>query len=78
MPSYHASIKLAGPLWICGLLHDVGKLLLARQQSEAFETAIEVMQDAVDFWTTAGKRLVIVIGVNDPSIAPQLPEISPA
>ncbi len=33
--------RAAAPLWLCGLLHDIGTLLLARQASAAYATVLE-------------------------------------
>ncbi len=49
---------------------------LARQQPEAFKAAIAVMNDAATFWKDAGKQLLIMVGVDDPALDPQLPDVS--
>ncbi len=48
----------------------------ARAAPEAFRTATEVMTDAVAYWEQADKQLLVLVGLDDPELAPQLPAIT--
>ena len=50
----------------------------ARGAPAAFQAAIEIMTDAVSYWERAGNQLLILVGLDDPGLAPQLPAVTNA
>ncbi|HEX7813159.1 MAG TPA: barstar family protein [Burkholderiales bacterium] len=49
----------------------------ARAEPEEFAAAVDSLQDAVDFWDEDGKMLLVIVELEAPVLAPDLPEISP-
>lgn len=67
------------------LEHDKGEgvlLLLrnasgfARAEPDEFAAAVDALQDAVEYWEDEKKTLLVVIELEQPVLAPDLPEIS--
>ena len=67
------------------LEHDKGEGLLvllrdasgfARAQADEFAAAVDALQDAADFWDDEQKTLLVVVELEAPVLAPELPEIS--
>lgn len=48
----------------------------ARAEPEEFGAAVDVLRDAADYWKETGKTLVAVIQLEQPALAPDLPELS--
>lgn len=44
--------RQAAPLWLCGLLHDIGRLLLARQAPEEYGALLEAVEAGQPLLTT--------------------------
>ena len=67
------------------LEHDKGEGLLvllrdasgfARAEPDEFAAAVDALQDAVDFWEDEQKTLLVVVELEAPVLAPELPEVS--
>jgi RNAse (barnase) inhibitor barstar len=67
------------------LEHDKGEGLLvllrdasgfARAESDEFAAAVDALQDAADFWEDEQKTLLVVVELEAPVLAPELPEVS--
>jgi RNAse (barnase) inhibitor barstar len=48
----------------------------ARAEPEEFAAAVDALQDAVEFWDADGKVLLIIVELESPVLAPELPDIS--
>lgn len=48
----------------------------ARTEPEEFDTAVDALTDAAEFWRGNGARLIVLVGLSEPLMAAQLPEIS--
>jgi Barstar (barnase inhibitor) len=48
----------------------------ARAEPEEFAAAIDTLTDATDYWKEQEKMLAVVIELETPTLAPELPEIS--
>ena len=48
----------------------------ARAGPEEFHAALDAMVDAVDYWRERDTKLTVLIGIDQPVLAPQLPELS--
>ena len=48
----------------------------ARAEPEEFAAAVDTLQDAVEFWNDDGKMLLVIVELEAPVLAPELPEIS--
>lgn len=48
----------------------------ARAEQEEFAAAVDSLQDAADFWDEDGKMLLVIVELEAPVLAPELPEIS--
>jgi RNAse (barnase) inhibitor barstar len=48
----------------------------ARAEPEEFAAAIDTLQDAAEFWNGDGKMLLVIVELEAPVLAPELPEIS--
>ena len=48
----------------------------ARSEPEEFAAAIDTLADAVDYWKEEGKTLLVVVELEGPTLAPELPEIN--
>ena len=48
----------------------------ARAEPEEFAAAAAAMQDAADYWKGENKALLVVVELEAPALAPELPEIS--
>jgi RNAse (barnase) inhibitor barstar len=48
----------------------------ARGEPEEFAAAIDTLTDATDYWKEQEKTLAVVIELEGPTLAPELPEIS--
>ena len=66
------------------LEHDKGEGILvllreasafARTDQEEFAAAIDTLQDAAEFWEEDGKMLLVVVELEAPVLAPELPEV---
>jgi hypothetical protein len=44
----------------------------ARTEPEEFATAVDALRDAVEFWAEQSKRLIVLIGLDQPLLAPEL------
>jgi hypothetical protein len=49
----------------------------ARAEPDEFASAIDALRDAADYWNSEGRRLVAVVELDAPVLAPELPEVSP-
>jgi hypothetical protein len=49
----------------------------ARGEPEEFHAAIGAMGDAVDYWGERRQRLIVLIGLDQPLLAPEVPEARP-
>jgi len=49
----------------------------ARAEPDEFATAVDALRDAANFWETGGGRLLAIVELEAPVLAPELPEISP-
>ena len=67
------------------LEHDKGEGMLvllrdasgfARAQPDEFAAAVDALQDASDFWEGEQKTLLVVVELEAPVLAPELPEVS--
>ncbi len=67
------------------LEHDKGEGLLvllrdasgfARAEPDEFAAAVDALQDAADFWEDEQKTLLVVVELEAPVLAPELPEVS--
>ncbi len=67
------------------LEHDKGEGMLvllrdasgfARAEPEEFAAAVDALQDAADFWEDEQKTLLVVVELDAPVLAPELPEVS--
>lgn len=67
------------------LEHDKGEGILvllreasgfARTDQEEFAAAIDTLQDAAEFWDEDGKMLLVIVELEAPVLAPELPEVS--
>ena len=48
----------------------------ARGESEEFATALDTLADACDLWEEEGRSLLVVVELDAPVLAPELPEVS--
>jgi RNAse (barnase) inhibitor barstar len=48
----------------------------ARVEPEEFAAAADALRDAAEYWDEHGRRLIVLIGVDEPLLATELPEIS--
>ncbi|MEO8005819.1 MAG: barstar family protein [Betaproteobacteria bacterium] len=48
----------------------------ARAEPEEFAAAIDTLADATDYWKEQGKALAVIVELEAPGLAPELPEIS--
>lgn len=48
----------------------------ARVDPEEFATAADALRDAAEYWDEQGRRLIVLIGVDEPLLATELPEVS--
>ena len=48
----------------------------ARAEPEEFAAAVDTLADAVDYWKEEGKTLLVVVELEVPTLAPELPEIN--
>ncbi|HEY5930316.1 MAG TPA: barstar family protein [Burkholderiales bacterium] len=48
----------------------------ARAEPEEFAAAVDTLQDAAEFWDDDGKMLLVIVELEAPVLAPELPEIS--
>lgn len=48
----------------------------ARVEPDEFQSAVDVLREAVECWDGKGSRLVVLIGIDEPLLATELPEIS--
>jgi RNAse (barnase) inhibitor barstar len=48
----------------------------ARAESEEFATAIDALREAVEYWNSRQKILLVVAELEAPILAPELPELS--
>jgi RNAse (barnase) inhibitor barstar len=48
----------------------------ARAEQEEFAAALDTLQDAAEFWDEDGKMLLVVVELEAPVLAPELPEVS--
>lgn len=48
----------------------------ARVDPDEFASAVDALRDAVDYWDSKGSRLIVLIGIDEPLLATELPEIS--
>jgi hypothetical protein len=49
----------------------------ARADPEEFAAAVDVLRDAVDFWHSKGRKLVAIVELESPVLAPELAEFTP-
>jgi RNAse (barnase) inhibitor barstar len=49
----------------------------ARTEPDEFAAAVDALRDAADFWEAEGGRLLVVLELEAPVLAPELREISP-
>jgi len=50
----------------------------AREAPEAFRMAVDVMTDAATYWEQTSCQLLVLVGLDDPGLATQLPSITSA
>jgi len=48
----------------------------ARAEPDEFAAAVDALQDAADFWEGEQKTLLVVVELEAPVLAPELPEVS--
>lgn len=48
----------------------------ARTEPEEFGTAVDALRDAAEFWAEQSKRLIVLIGLDQPLLAPELSGIT--
>ncbi|HWQ39464.1 MAG TPA: barstar family protein [Burkholderiales bacterium] len=48
----------------------------ARSEPDEFSAAVDMLRDAADAWAERGKRLIALMGLDNPLLAPDVPEIS--
>lgn len=48
----------------------------ARTEPEEFDAAVDALTDASEFWRERGARLIVLAGLSEPLLAPQLPAVS--
>lgn len=48
----------------------------ARAEPDEFAAAVDALQDAADFWEGEQKTLLVVVELEAPALAPELPEVS--
>jgi RNAse (barnase) inhibitor barstar len=48
----------------------------ARAEPEEFSAAVDTLADAADYWKEQEKMLAVVVELEAPALAPELPEIS--
>ena len=48
----------------------------ARAEPDEFAAAIDALQDAAEFWEDEQKTLLVVVELDAPVLAPELPEVS--
>jgi RNAse (barnase) inhibitor barstar len=48
---------------------------LARAAPEEFDAAVDALRDAVEYWNERERRLIVLIGVDDPLLATELEQI---
>ena len=48
----------------------------ARVDPDEFDSAVDALRDAVEYWDGKGSRLIVLIGIDEPLLATELPEIS--
>ena len=48
----------------------------ARTEPEEFDAAIDALSDACEFWRGHGARLIVLAGLGEPLLAPQLTAVS--
>jgi RNAse (barnase) inhibitor barstar len=48
----------------------------ARADPDEFAAAVDALRDAVEHWSGKGARLIVLIGLDGPLLATELPEIS--
>lgn len=48
----------------------------ARTEPDEFDAALGTLTDAAAFWRERGRRLIVLVGLGEPLLAPQLPEVS--
>jgi hypothetical protein len=53
-----------------------GASAFARAEPEEFGAALDTLADAVRLWKDAGRSLLVVVELEAPVLAPELPEIS--
>jgi len=68
-----------------GLAHrSAGELALvfddlsgfARSEPEEFDAGVDALRDAVDYWSERGQRLTVLIGLDQASLAPDVPALN--
>jgi len=48
----------------------------ARVDPEEFGAAVDALRDAAEYWEERGSRLIVLIGIEEPLLATDLPELS--
>jgi RNAse (barnase) inhibitor barstar len=48
----------------------------ARVEPEEFSAAVDALRDAAEYWASNDKRLIVLIGIEEPLLATELPELS--
>jgi hypothetical protein len=48
----------------------------ARAEPDEFAAAVDALQDAADFWEDEQKTLLVVVELEAPVLAPELPEVN--
>lgn len=48
----------------------------ARTEPEEFDAALGALSDAAAFWREHGRRLIVLVGLSEPLLEPQLPAVS--
>jgi len=48
----------------------------ARVEPDEFQCAVDALRDAAEYWDGKGSRLIVLIGIDGPLLATELPEIS--
>jgi RNAse (barnase) inhibitor barstar len=56
------------------LLRDASAF--ARAEPDEFAAGVDALQDAAEFWGDEQKTLLVVVELNEPVLAPELPEVS--
>jgi RNAse (barnase) inhibitor barstar len=48
----------------------------ARVEPEEFAAAADALRDAAEYWDERGRRLIVLVGIEEPLLATELPELS--